>query len=221
MSDFEEEFEIPATSEVDPAAEFLAKEQAELGDIGEDLGIGPATSQSPPGLADNEGENDLFSPPPTVSVPLSAGDDNPFLLADTDNSHITQATELSSGMSKLYVAKEEPEFMRKWKEEQKERLEKKDQEETAAMEELKVKAKQELEDWYKRYETQIEKTKNCNREEETKYEGNEMNHIEPGSEWERVAKHCDFSAKAPGHTKDVSRLRSIMLQLKQNQTVPA
>ena len=27
MSDFEEEFEIPATSEVDPAAEFLAKEQ--------------------------------------------------------------------------------------------------------------------------------------------------------------------------------------------------
>ena len=98
-------------------------------------------------------------------------------------------------MSKLYVAKEEPEFMRKWKEEQKERLEKKDQEETAAMEELKVKAKQELEDWYKRYETQLEKTKNCNREEETKYEGNEMNHIEPGSEWERVAKHCDFSAK--------------------------
>lgn len=27
MSDFEEEFEIPAASEVDPAAEFLAKEQ--------------------------------------------------------------------------------------------------------------------------------------------------------------------------------------------------
>lgn len=27
MSDFEEEFEIPASTEVDPAAEFLAKEQ--------------------------------------------------------------------------------------------------------------------------------------------------------------------------------------------------
>ena len=107
-------------------------------------------------------------------------------------------------MSKLYVAKEEPEFMRKWKEEQKERLEKKDLEETAAMEDLKVKAKQELEDWYKRYETQLEKTKNCNREEETKYEGNEMNHIEPGSEWERVAKHCDFSAKV-----DIAPLSSL------------
>merc|ERR1712045_644323 len=98
---------------------------------------------------------------------------------------------------------------------------KKDDEESTAKEELKQKAKQELEDWYKRYETQIEKTKSSNREEETKYEGNDMNHIEPGSEWERVAKHCDFSAKAPGHTKDVSRLRSIMLQLKQNQTVKA
>merc|ERR1712183_1212117 len=127
MSDFEEEFEIPATSEVDPAAKFLAKEQAELGDIGEDLGIAPAASQ----LTDN----DNF---------LNEG----------------EATELSSGMSKLYVAKEEPEFMKKWKEGQKERLEKKAQEETAAMEELKVKAKQELEAWYKRYETQLEKTKN-------------------------------------------------------------
>ena len=124
-------------------------------------------------------------------------------------------------MSKLYVAKEEPEFMKKWKEEQKERLEKKDQEETAAMEELKVKAKQELEDWYKRYETQLEKTKRINREEEAKFRNDEVNHIEPGSEWERVAKHCDFSTKAPGHTKDVSRMRTIMLQLKQNQTVKA
>ena len=98
-------------------------------------------------------------------------------------------------MAKMYVAKEEPEFIRKWKEEQQERLQKKDEEEKAAIEELKVKAKQELEDWYKRYESQIEKTKNSNREDETRYEGNEMNHIEPGSEWERVSKYCDFSAK--------------------------
>ena len=110
-------------------------------------------------------------------------------------------------MSQMYVAKEEPEFMRKWKEEQQERLRKKDDEESAAKEELKVKAKQELEDWYKRYETQIEKTKSSNREEETKYEGNEMNHIEPGSEWERVAKHCDFSAKVRREAECYLRLK--------------
>ena len=122
-------------------------------------------------------------------------------------------------MSKLYVAKEEPEFMRKWKEEQKERLEKKDKEETAAMEELKVKAKQELEDWYKRYETQIEKTKSCNREEETKYEGNEMNHIEPGSEWERVAKHCDFSAKVD--SAHLATATVIFIHIKASYSTPA
>ena len=42
---------------------------------------------------------------------------------------------------------EEPEFMRRWKEEQQKRLSKKDEEESVAMEELKQKAKQELADW--------------------------------------------------------------------------
>jgi len=222
MSDFEEDFEIPASTEVDPAAEFLAKEQAELGDIGEDLGLAPASAVPANDNFLNEGENDLFSPAPLHS--LGQDDDvNPFLVdADPMAGSDFQATgELTTGMSQMFVAKEEPEFMRKWKEEQQERLRKKDEEESAAKEELKVKAKKELEDWYKRYESQIEKTKSSNRDDETRYEGNEMNHIEPGSEWERVSKHCDFSAKAPGHTKDVSRLRSIMLQLKQNQTVQA
>jgi len=86
MSDFEENFEIPAASEVDPAAEFLAKEQAELGDIGEDLGIAPAAGQEVPHLpADiTEPENDLFSAaPPLVSQSILGDDVNPFL-ADSD-----------------------------------------------------------------------------------------------------------------------------------------
>lgn len=192
MSAFEDEFEIPPASEVDPAAEFLAKEQEELGDIGQDLGLGA------PAVTDAE----------DVPVPAMEEEDGKDIYA---------------GMQTLSIKKdkEEPEHMRKWKEEQQARLMKKDEEESAAMEELKLKAKQELEDWYKRYETQVEKTKSSNREEETKYEIGEMNGIEPGTEWERVSKHCDFSSKAPGHTKDVSRMRSILLQLKQNQTVKA
>ena len=43
----------------------------------------------------------------------------------------------------------------------------------------------------------MEKTKSTNREAESDFvaEVGGMNHIEPGSEWERVSKHCDFSAK--------------------------
>eukprot|EP00493_Phyllostaurus_siculus_P025542 UN25886 len=138
MSAFEDEFEIPPASEVDPAAEFLAKEQEELGDIVQDLGLG-APAQDPAAVPD-AGD---------VLVTASEEDDGKDIYA---------------GMQTLSIKKdkEEPEHMRKWKEEQQEMLMKKDQEESAAMEELKVKAKQELEDWYKRYETQVEKTKSSN-----------------------------------------------------------
>lgn len=41
----------------------------------------------------------------------------------------------------------------------------------------------------------------------------------PGSEWERVSKLCDFNPKSSKGTKDVSRMRSTLLQLKQHNSV--
>lgn len=43
----------------------------------------------------------------------------------------------------------------------------------------------------------------------------ETDEIEPGTEWERIAKLCDFNPKSNKGSKDVSRMRSIILQLKQ------
>lgn len=42
----------------------------------------------------------------------------------------------------------------------------------------------------------------------------ETDAIEPGTEWERIAKLCDFNPKASKTSRDVSRMRSIILQLK-------
>ena len=113
----------------------------------------------------------------------------------------------------MNIAREEPEFLKKWKVEQEERLKKKDEDEEVMKEKLRLQARQELEDWYfyflsklldsnnlsryTHYEAQLEKTKSTNREAESDFvaEVGGMNHIEPGSEWERVSKHCDFSAK--------------------------
>ena len=39
--------------------------------------------------------------------------------------------------------------------------------------------------------------------------------IKPGTEWERVAKLCDFNPKSARNVKDISRLRAVILQLKQ------
>ena len=45
--------------------------------------------------------------------------------------------------------------------------------------------------------------------------------LEPGQEWERIAKLCDFNPKASRNSKDISRMRSIILQLKQTPPVKA
>jgi len=215
MENFDDDFGAPPPADVDPAAEFLAKEQEELGEIGEDLGLAPPQEISAFKEEGDFASNDL-QPEATYSgleefeaAPVTAMDGGNFLSQDTEG--------ISSGMSNMNIAREEPEFLKKWKVEQEERLKKKDEDEEVMKEKLRLQARQELEDWYTRYEAQLEKTKSTNREAESDFvaEVGGMNHIEPGSEWERVSKHCDFSAKAPGHTKDVSRMRSILLQLKQ------
>jgi len=183
MDAFDDGFGGEGEVEVDPAAEFLAKEQEELGDIGEDLGLNSAGEQLVEG-----GE------------PIQA---------------FKEEEGLTGGMSGMTM-REEPECIKKWKLEQEEMLKKKDADEEQKKEELRVKAAQELADWYKQYEEQLAKTRKANKEQEAATVVPEVNGIVPGQEWERVSKHCDFSAKAPGHTKDVSRMRSILLQLKQS-----
>jgi len=37
----------------------------------------------------------------------------------------------------------------------------------------------------------------------------------PGGEWERVCRLCDFNPKSSRNAKDITRMRSILLQLKQ------
>lgn len=59
--------------------------------------------------------------------------------------------------------REEPERIKKWREEQKTRLEEKDEEEEKKKLELRDQAKKELEDWYKHHEESISKTKASNR----------------------------------------------------------
>lgn len=195
--------------EVDPAAEFLAKEQEELGDIGEDLGLGshPEPGEQIQAFKEDEGEDFMRDFEPEIPVASSGV---------VDYSAFGEEQELTGGMGQMTMGREEPECLKKWKLEQDEMLKKKDANEELRKEELRAKAAQELADWYKQYEEQLEKNRKANKEQEKAQEVPEVNGIVPGQEWERVSKHCDFSAKAPGHTKDVSRMRSILLQLKQN-----
>ena len=109
----------------------------------------------------------------------------------------------------------EPEVVREWRAKQEKVLEEKDAKEADAMTELKEKAEKELKDWYKKYEEQLEKTKSDNRAEEKTYIA-KTDAIEPGTEWERVNNLCEFNSKNSKNSKDMTRMRSILLQLKQN-----
>ncbi|XP_022170904.1 clathrin light chain isoform X5 [Myzus persicae] len=175
MDNFGDNFD---DGDVDPAAEFLAREQTQLAGLEDDLN--------------------------TPNVPIGVTQ--------------TLSNDTSSPINAPKIEREEPEKIKKWREEQKTRLEEKDADEEKKKEELRLVAKSELEEWYKIHKEQIAKTKDVNRESAINAEKQfvaESDEIEPGTEWDRISKLCDFNPKSSRASKDVTRMRSIILQLKQ------
>ncbi|KAH9490547.1 hypothetical protein Btru_034078 [Bulinus truncatus] len=111
-----------------------------------------------------------------------------------------------------------PEKIKIWREEQVARLEKKDAEEEKRKKELMEKAKKELDDWYKHHAEQFEKTRENNRAAENAFIKDRDEKI-PGQAWEKITRLCEFNPKNSKNSKDVSRFRSILLQLKQTPLV--
>ncbi|KAK6493023.1 clathrin light chain A-like isoform X1 [Huso huso] len=96
--------------------------------------------------------------------------------------------------------------------------------------EWKEKAKVDLEEWYCRQDEQLEKTKvnnstninhPCYRLEQAAEEAlvTDIDEKNPGTEWERVARLCDFNPKSSKQAKDVSRMRSVLISLKTSPLV--
>ncbi|KAI4463486.1 clathrin light chain [Holotrichia oblita] len=234
--------------DVDPAAEFLAKEQSDLAGLEDELK--PAAVLIPQVNGDGATTN---------TIRENSG--SSFEMIDGLEQENLEFSKPSNGVSTSpplikTELKEEPEKIRKWREEQVQRLEEKGtisshlyryigeknikirdlkyifntlyknkeicQQYQIPIEKKKLKkeewretAKEELEEWYSNHAEQIEKTKAANRNAEKQFVADD-NEIEPGTEWERIAKLCDFNPKAKQGNKDVSRLRSIILQLKQS-----
>ncbi|XP_071455254.1 clathrin light chain isoform X4 [Hetaerina americana] len=204
MDGFGDNFNQP---EVDPAAEFLAREQDQLAGLEDELNPTPipTTNGETPLQTDHTGSFEMID---------GFGQQDGF-------DQMGMSGEFSTPVSAPVknIIREEPEKIKKWREEQKERLELKDANEEKKREEWREVAKKELEDWYRHHEETISKTKAANRESAKNAEKQfvaETDAMEPGTEWERIAKLCDFNPKSSKSSKDVSRMRSIILQLKQS-----
>uniref|UniRef100_A0AAQ5X883 Clathrin light chain n=1 Tax=Amphiprion ocellaris TaxID=80972 RepID=A0AAQ5X883_AMPOC len=175
-------------SEEDPAAAFLAQQESEIA-----------------GIENDEG----FSILDSGEVPSSLGDSN------GESNGPSDAYAAISNADRLQA---EPESLRKWREEQRERLELLDANSRTQESEWKEKAKVELEEWHARQNEQLEKTKTNNRAAEEAMIS-DLDENNPGTEWERVARLCDFNPKSSKQAKDVSRMRSVLISLKQSPLV--
>ncbi|XP_027738417.1 clathrin light chain A isoform X4 [Empidonax traillii] len=190
----------PDGAEEDPAAAFLAQQETEMAGIENDEGYGILENgEVPEALQGSEG----------------LGDDAVDGVVNGDVSQQTNGpTNCYAAISQADRLQSEPESIRKWREEQKERLEQLDANSRKQEAEWKEKAIKELEEWYARQDEKLEKTKASNRAAEEAFV-NDAEEVFPGTEWERVAQLCDFNPKSSKQAKDVSRMRSVLISLKQ------
>ncbi|XP_018407942.1 PREDICTED: clathrin light chain A isoform X6 [Nanorana parkeri] len=202
MSEFDV-FGNGVSTEEDPAAAFLAQQESEIAGIENDDGFSILDSgEVPISMHDGDVVNFHF-------YGVMNGDFYQESNGPTDSyAAISQADRLQA----------EPESIRKWREEQRSRLELLDANSRNQEAEWKEKAIKELEEWYTRQDELLQKTKGNNRAAEEAFVS-DVEESTPGTEWERVARLCDFNPKSSKQTKDVSRMRSVLISLKQSPLV--
>ncbi|CAB1419659.1 unnamed protein product [Pleuronectes platessa] len=210
----------PPAAEEDPAAAFLAQQESEIAGI-EDDGDGFGALEGANGHQQQEPEPEP-EPAPPEPQPQPASYDAFEDESATVNGDMFQEsngpTDSYAAIAQVDIQRQEPESLRKWREEQKTRLEVLDSASKAAEAEWREKAKKELEDWHVHQNDQMEKNKANNRASEEAFLA-ESDGDSPGSEWERVARLCDFNPKTNKQAKDVSRMRSVLITLKQTPLV--
>ncbi|KAM9793129.1 clathrin light chain A [Neosynchiropus ocellatus] len=196
-------------SEEDPAAAFLAQQESEIAGIENDEGFSILDSGEVPSSLGESGT----TPPFQWTVRFDYGVINGDLHGESNG-----PSDAYAAISNADRLQAEPESLRKWREEQRERLELLDDNSRKQESEWKEKAKVELEEWHARQNEQLEKTKANNRAAEEAMIS-DMDENNPGTEWERVARLCDFNPKSSKQAKDVSRMRSVLISLKQSPLV--
>ncbi|XP_016141809.1 clathrin light chain B isoform X2 [Sinocyclocheilus grahami] len=190
-------------AEEDPAAAFLAQQQNEIAVIENDsAGFSALEDGGPPPANTYTSFGGDFGEAPATAV-------NGDMFQDTNGT-----TDSYSAIAQVDIQRQEPESLRKWREEQKARLEELDAASKAAEAVWREKARKELEDWQVHQSEQMEKNKANNRVSEEAFL-KDCDDDRPGTEWDKVARLCDFNPKTSRQTKDVSRMRSVLISLKQ------
>ena len=116
----------------------------------------------------------------------------------------------------------EPEKIRKWRDEFAARIAKKDHDEEVKRKEMREQAKKELEDFHKQRLEQMERRKEENRVNNRTLEDELTKNAVSSSngkthDWAKITSLCEFNPKNNRSQKDLTRYRSVLLQLKQQE----
>ncbi|XP_063148182.1 clathrin light chain B isoform X1 [Candoia aspera] len=207
-------------AEEDPAAAFLAQQENEIAGIENDEGISCAEGAA-------RGSQEAAGEPRANFENTGGATVNGDVFQESDG-----PTDAYAAIARADRLTQEPESIRKWREEQKKRLQELDAASKVLEQEWREKAKKDLEEWNVRQNEQMERNQANNRiadkafyqqpdadvigyvasEEAFLKESKEET---TGTEWEKVAQLCDFNPKSSKQSKDVSRMRSVLISLKQ------
>ncbi|XP_058720706.1 clathrin light chain A isoform X4 [Poecile atricapillus] len=139
---------MPDGGEEDPAAAFLAQQENEIAGIENDEGYG---------ILENGEVPEALQGPEGLGLDAVDGVVNGDVYQESNG-----PTDCYAAISQADRLQSEPESIRKWREEQKERLEQLDANSRKQEAEWKEKAIKELEEWYARQDEKLEKTKASN-----------------------------------------------------------
>jgi len=196
----------------DSVEAFLAREQEQLAGIEDEFG-GLSTRQEGAVNGFNDFEEPAVNGGEGLTNGGSANDIAPNTLSALPPQQQAAMRQAATPTPPPNFHREEPAKIKIWREQQKDRLEKKDAQEEKEKQKWREQAKRELEEWSKNHREQLEKAIKNNRVVEQDFI-RERDTDQPGQEWERITRLCEFNPKTAKNTKDVARFRSLLLQLK-------
>ncbi|KAG0171406.1 hypothetical protein DFQ28_011087 [Apophysomyces sp. BC1034] len=210
MSDFGD-----FNSSSDPTADFLARERAALGEDADLFTADNISSVTSPVA-------DVYSPASSALVPSQPQEVVPASDYSAFEADFPKAEELetSQAFHKAMLPDEEPEVVRQWREKQKELIAQRDEESEQRKQESVQRAREEIDRFYEEYNEKKQKSIEENREREENYQ-KDREEASSANVWERVVREFDVSnAKNTYQTRDVSRMKQLMLDLRKDANAP-
>ncbi|KAI8642480.1 clathrin light chain [Parasitella parasitica] len=208
-----------SSSTNDPTADFLARERAVLGgdaDIFTTLDDNtPSTVfTATPDLLDRSSAQSQYG----IMSPSTPANDYPAFESSYPEA---ENLETSKAFHNAMLPDEEPDVVRQWREKQKQLISKRDEEESHKKQEVFNKAREDIDKFYENYNDKKQKAIEENRERENKLLKSREESSASTNIWTSVSREIDISnAKAAYPTRDVSRMKSIILDLRKDQNAP-